>query len=199
MPAVIKRLLTLIVLTVIAVSVGLGAAGAWSVWYRSTGFREQFQPSAKPQKANYVPTSVDIISIRGSEPDVETRDKAALLSNPVPATNESINGGKRLYEIYCSPCHGKNGEGMGIMGAVPYLARAPQAENDSLAQYLSGYLGYKPGVDLSFVQEEADSQVYYSITNGGEAIMPGFADALSPTERWDVINYIKRGLGVGIH
>src|SRR5690349_6647547 len=36
---------------------------------------------------------------------------AAALKNPVPASAESIDAGKRLYQRHCASCHGANAEG----------------------------------------------------------------------------------------
>lgn len=175
---------------------GILGYGVFTVWYRSTGYLEQNQPSLKPQEApGYAPMPAVSIMTTGKEPDVTTRNQARRLRNPVAPTGESIGAGKELYITYCSPCHGISGDGRGLMGSVPLLKRAPDQENRDLARYLSGYLGYTPGVDLNFVQEEPDGELYYTITNGGEAIMPSFRDAMSPEQRWDLINYIKRGLG----
>jgi mono/diheme cytochrome c family protein len=60
---------------------------------------------------------------------------------------------------------------------------------------MSGYLGYAPGVNLNFVQELPDGLLYYIVVNGGESIMPSFKDAMSPDQRWHLVNYIKRRLG----
>lgn len=173
----------------------LMAFGAWTVWYRSTGFREQFQDVLKPQKADYSPTPAAIVMTTGREPDVSTRFMARMLNNPNAPIGESLDAGKEIFLTYCAPCHGETGDGMGIMGSVPYLERAPDQQNQDLSEYLSGYLGYNPDVNLNFVLEEPDGELYYTITNGGEAIMPSFRDALSPDQRWDLVNYIKRSLG----
>lgn len=191
----VKKALMIGALAFILVFGALIAFGAWSVWYRNTGYQEQFQLAPKPQKAIYFKTPKESIVTTGLEPDTSTRTKARWLVNPVAPVGESISAGKELYLIYCAPCHGIDGDGLGIMGAVPYLGKAPDYESQALAQYLSGYLGYSPRVNLNFIQEESDGEIFYTITNGGEAIMPAFRDALTPQQRWDLINYIKRGLG----
>ena len=129
-----------------------------------------------------------------NEIDVSTRDIAAKAVNPVPVSVESIDSGKDLYFYYCSRCHGKDGDGRGLMGSVPSLRRESRQVDEDLSTYLSGYLGYKPNVNSSFVQDESEGEIYYTITRGGEAIMPPYKDALSPRDRWDVINYIKNEL-----
>ena len=128
------------------------------------------------------------------EIDVSTRDIAAKAVNPVPVSVESIESGKDLFFYYCSRCHGKDGDGRGLMGSVPSLRRESKKVEEELSNYLSGYLGYKPNINASYVQDETVGEIYYTLTNGGEAIMPPYKDALSPRDRWDVINYMKHEL-----
>ncbi|MEL6811980.1 MAG: cytochrome c [Bacteroidota bacterium] len=39
----------------------------------------------------------------------------AELKNPIPVTEESLEKGKELYDIYCAVCHGVKGDGQGIL------------------------------------------------------------------------------------
>ena len=39
----------------------------------------------------------------------------AELKNPIPVTEKNLEEGKKLYEIYCAVCHGKKGDGQGIL------------------------------------------------------------------------------------
>ncbi|MEP3204718.1 MAG: cytochrome c [Gilvibacter sp.] len=39
----------------------------------------------------------------------------AELKNPEPVTQENLDAGKELYEIYCAVCHGSKGDGQGIL------------------------------------------------------------------------------------
>ena len=54
----------------------------------------------------------------------------------------------------------------------------------------------KSPVDLNedYTQDQADGQLFFTITRG-RATMPFYRDALSPAERWDVINYLKQEFG----
>lgn len=161
-------------------------------WYLSTGFLEVNHPSIKAQET--VVNLADAIDIKGLEPDASQRHIARKLTNPIAPNLESLREGKELFGIYCSPCHGKEGEGLGIMGSVPILSTAPSSEEASLKSYLSGFLGYQPNIDANFVQHETDGELFYTITNGGEAIMPSFKEAMYPEQRWHLVNYIKKGL-----
>lgn len=39
----------------------------------------------------------------------------AELTNPLPVTQENLDEGKKLYDIYCAVCHGDKGDGQGIL------------------------------------------------------------------------------------
>jgi mono/diheme cytochrome c family protein len=100
---------------------------------------------------------------------VVARELYATRRNPVPATPESVGRGQALYTIYCTPCHGASGKGEGLV--TPRFIPAP---------------------DLTSVpvQGKPDGHFSYYIGYGG-AIMPAYGEALSPAERWDIVNYLR--------
>ena len=67
----------------VLVAVLLGAVSFQYVWYRTTVFREQNQPSYKPQEVASPATLAGTIPITGEEPIVNTRAGARLLENPI--------------------------------------------------------------------------------------------------------------------
>ena len=54
----------------------------------------------------------------------------------------------------------------------------------------------KAPVDLNdaYTQDQTDGQLYFTLTRG-RALMPFYRDALIPSERWDVINYVRSDFG----
>ena len=140
------------------------------------------QPVAKAQRtpAPAEPNSVPIVggeNLPAPDPDDEqamdaAKDEAASLPNPIPATAESLERGKALYEMTCLVCHGPDGRGDGPVGQK-FVTKAP--------------------VDLheDYTQDQADGSIFFTLTRG-RALMPSYRDALSVEERWHVINYIKR-------
>jgi S-disulfanyl-L-cysteine oxidoreductase SoxD len=100
----------------------------------------------------------------------EQRDAAAARKNPVPATPESIKKGEVLYVVYCTPCHGVSGKGDGLV-----------AEK------------YVPPADLTnaALQKARTDGYWQSYLSVGGAIMPSYAEALSPEERWHVVNFLR--------
>jgi mono/diheme cytochrome c family protein len=95
----------------------------------------------------------------------------AGLVNPVPATAQSVNTGRLLYEANCLACHGVRGRGDG-----------------PLARSLN-----PPPLDLMVHGPvHTDGELFGWISEGvtGTA-MPSFADRLTETERWHLVNYLR--------
>lgn len=141
------------------------------------------QPSEKAQES-IAPPGPGSVPIHGGETvplplnDEESdamKDAAAAIENPVPATDESIARGKVFYEVNCVVCHGTEGLGDGPVG-LKFVEKAPVDLNDA------------------YTQDQAVGQLFFTLTRG-RAKMPFYRDALSPAERWDVINYVKSEFG----
>jgi mono/diheme cytochrome c family protein len=91
-------------------------------------------------------------------------------TTPVPSSSASIQHGQQLFSITCQVCHGKTGNGLS-----PLAAFFPTPPAD-----LTG----------ATVQGMTDAQIYVVITQGFN-VMPPMAENLNPSERWDVINYVR--------
>jgi putative copper resistance protein D len=90
----------------------------------------------------------------------------------VPYAAASIVAGRVLYRAHCESCHGVAGYGDGPAGGA--LPRRPA---DLTAKHASDHTA---------------GDLYWWISHGIEpAGMPGFADQLTPEERWDVINFVR--------
>jgi mono/diheme cytochrome c family protein len=145
-------------------------AVAWP-WSRDMtdgiNIKPQAHPMPFPKRSVPVPDTATMIH-------VADRDDAAKLPNPIPATPESVNKGKALFTIYCTPCHGVSGTGDGLVGEKlvlrPFNLTSPS------------------------VQQIPDGLIFGYITFGG-AVMPIYGNDLSPTERWHVVNYVRKVFG----
>jgi len=100
----------------------------------------------------------------------EERDAAATRRNPVPATPQSIKQGEELFAVYCTPCHGASGKGDGLVATK--FVPPPDLTNP----------------DLHKVRTDGYWQSY---VGAGGAIMPPYGEALTPEERWSVVNYLR--------
>jgi mono/diheme cytochrome c family protein len=91
-------------------------------------------------------------------------------SEPIPATDNSLQRGQVLFNTNCALCHGPEGTGNGP---------------------LSGFFSPKPA-DLTGdrVQSLTNAELFLIITQG-RGLMPSLAENLSAGERWDVINHVR--------
>lgn len=92
------------------------------------------------------------------------------LHNPLKPTSLNLAHGKALFGTTCAPCHGIHGHGDGTV--VHLLQHKP-------ADLLTGVSKNLP-----------DGYIFGYIRNGG-IWMPSYADAMTPTERWQVVLYVR--------
>lgn len=100
------------------------------------------------------------------------------LKNPLKPTNEVLARGKELYNIYCAPCHGEQGDGKGKLVQLGKYPPPPPYNSERFYMLSDGHM-------------------FHSITYGtaqGQGIMGSFAAQLTPTERWAIITYIRTQL-----
>jgi mono/diheme cytochrome c family protein len=96
--------------------------------------------------------------------------EAAQKQNPVAVNESSLAGGEKIYARRCVACHGQKGNGDG-----------PDAID----------LGIHPAkLSDPGMREETDGALFWKITVGKKP-MPDYGRRLSPTDRWNVINYLR--------
>lgn len=94
---------------------------------------------------------------------------ARSLHNPLGPTEDNIAHGKELYATYCAVCHGITGKGD---GPVAYWLTIPPANLITSAGF------------------QTDGYMYGTIRDGG-IVMPSYADAMTPKERWQVVVFLR--------
>lgn len=107
---------------------------------------------------------------QGGEWPVSRFERALLPTNPVAGDEKATEHGKKLYGIYCTPCHGDTGHGDGplstkILLPADLTRRISRRRND-------GYL--------------------YEVIREGTSSMPAHGAVLSQNERWAVVDYIRK-------
>ncbi|HEY5599445.1 MAG TPA: c-type cytochrome [Candidatus Manganitrophaceae bacterium] len=135
------------------------------------------QPSIKPQEAPFLPPPRSA-PIQGRERTIGLLEAMAL-KNPAPATPDSIETGRRLFDAICAVCHGADAKGKGPISKKLVIPPA-DLTSASTAARPDGY--------------------YYVVMRQGGAVMPSQAEALSSRDRWDIVNYLRdlqRGGGSG--
>jgi hypothetical protein len=89
---------------------------------------------------------------------------------PFPVTMEVLQRGQERYNIYCTPCHSRVGNGEGMIVQRGYRP----AGNYHTPRLMAAPLGH----------------FFYVMTNGFGA-MPDYAAQVSPQDRWAIVAYIK--------
>jgi mono/diheme cytochrome c family protein len=90
---------------------------------------------------------------------------------PIRLTMTSLERGRRLYNIYCTPCHGFVGNGDGIV-----IKR--------------GFRTVPPSFHTASMRSTAAGHFFDVITNGFGAMSP-YAHQLVVEDRWTVVSYIR--------
>jgi hypothetical protein len=89
---------------------------------------------------------------------------------PFPATLPVLERGQERYNIYCTPCHSRVGNGAGMIVQRGYKPAGNFHDSKRLAEPLSHY--------------------FYVISNGYGA-MPDYAAQIVPADRWAIAAYIR--------
>jgi hypothetical protein len=89
---------------------------------------------------------------------------------PFPVTMTVLRRGQEQFNIYCTPCHSRVGNGMGEIVMRGYKPAANFHDQVRMAQPVSHY--------------------FYVMTHGYGA-MPDYSAQLTPADRWAVAAYIR--------
>jgi mono/diheme cytochrome c family protein len=173
MPGLRHRLRTARGLALIGLSLAPLIAGAWP-WSRDMANQISVKPEHGPDSIRLFPQRS--VPMPGTKTlfHVHDRDHAMALVNPNPATEESIDHGRKFFQIFCTPCHGKSGTGDGLVGAKFIIRPFDLTAENEQKTVPEGY-------------------IFGTVTFGG-AFMPSYGNDLSPSEIWDVVNYVRHGL-----
>ncbi|PBB18046.1 cytochrome c [Mesorhizobium sp. WSM4313] len=89
---------------------------------------------------------------------------------PYPITIELLQRGQQRFDIFCSPCHGRTGDGHGIIVQRGFPA--------------------PPSYHQEALRKASDRHFYDVITNGYGA-MYSYAARVPPQDRWAIVAYIR--------
>ena len=91
---------------------------------------------------------------------------------PVAVNRAVLERGQDRYNVYCAPCHGKSGNGNGIIMQGDYgYTPASSYHGDRLRQVTDGYM--------------------YDVITNGVRNMPGYAQQIPVHDRWAIVSYIR--------
>ncbi len=162
----------------------LGGFAALTATLLLTGCRQDMhnQPKFYPQRG----TSF-YIDGRSVRPQVEnTVSRAQLHANtyfytglaggkegdgmPLPVTTELLQRGQEQYNIFCTPCHSRVGNGAGMIVQRGYRP----AGNFHTDRLRNAPLGH-----------------FYSVIANGYGAMPEYGSQVSPANRWAIVAYVR--------
>jgi mono/diheme cytochrome c family protein len=89
---------------------------------------------------------------------------------PVAVTRELLERGRQRYDIFCSPCHDRTGQGLGMVVRRGY--RRPNSFHiDRLREAAPGY--------------------FYDVISKGFGAMADYSAQIEPADRWAIVAYIR--------
>jgi mono/diheme cytochrome c family protein len=90
---------------------------------------------------------------------------------PAVKINEKLlNRGEDRYKIFCTPCHGLQGDGLGMIAARG-MRHPPSYHIDRLRQAPNGY--------------------FYDVMTNGYGAMYSYSERIPPPDRWAIVAYIR--------
>jgi hypothetical protein len=160
----------------------LSVAALAAIWL--TGCRQDMhdQPRYEPLEAN--PFFADR---RASRPQVkdtiargQLREDEHLYTGmingepvttfPFPVTRAIIERGRQRFEIFCTPCHGRLGNGQGMVTQRGFR-HPPTYHSEQLREAPLGH--------------------FFDVISNGFGAMYSFNDRIPPADRWAIIAYIR--------
>ena len=89
---------------------------------------------------------------------------------PVPVSQALLDRGEERYRIFCSPCHGIQGDGNGMV-VMRGMKRPPSYHEDRLRQAPNGH--------------------FYDVMTNGFGQMYSYSAQIPPRDRWAIVAYVR--------
>ena len=97
-------------------------------------------------------------------------DGSFVVRIPLPVTAELAARGRERYDIFCSPCHGRTGNGRGMIVSRGF--KQPESFHaERLRQVQDGY--------------------FYDVITNGFGQMSSYASQVPPEDRWAIVAYLR--------
>jgi Cytochrome C oxidase, cbb3-type, subunit III len=162
--------------------IGVGIAAACCLACLAVAGCSLKQDMARQPKDNPLWPSDFFADGRSARPIVENTVARGSLENdalfvpkdsnafPVPFNLELLQHGQDRFNIYCSPCHGLQGDGDGLV-AVRGMKHPPTYHQDRLRQVPNGYI--------------------YDVITNGFGVMLDYSAQIAPRDRWAIVAYVR--------
>jgi hypothetical protein len=89
---------------------------------------------------------------------------------PLPVTQELMARGRDRYNIFCTPCHGIQGDGMGMV-TLRGMKLPPTFHQERLRNEPVGY--------------------FFDVITNGFGAMNSYSMQLTPRDRWAIVAYVR--------
>lgn len=89
---------------------------------------------------------------------------------PLPVNEKLLQRGEDRYKVFCTPCHGLQGDGNGI-ASVRGMKHPPSYHIERLRQAPNGY--------------------FYDVISNGFGVMYSYSERIAPRDRWAIIAYLR--------
>jgi mono/diheme cytochrome c family protein len=123
--------------------------------------------SARP----IVPGTVAVGALRTDTPYFTGKSGGKLVDTlPVAVTKELLARGQQRFNIYCSPCHGQDGYGQGMIVRRGFRA-PPSYHIDRLRNAPIGH--------------------FFDVMTNGFGVMPSYAVQVPVADRWAIAAYVR--------
>jgi mono/diheme cytochrome c family protein len=109
---------------------------------------------------------VEVIPVKGFDP----AEKLANDESPASVRRATLERGRERFNIYCSPCHSRTGDGLGMIVQRGF-SKPPSLHEPRLRDAPAGHF-------------------FHVITNGYGA-MYSYASRVAPSDRWAIVAYIR--------
>jgi mono/diheme cytochrome c family protein len=96
--------------------------------------------------------------------------RAQAVANKPPLTRELLARGRERFDIYCSPCHGRLGDGNGMV-VQRGMPHPPSYHTERL--------------------RTAKDQHFFDVITNGYGVMYSYASRVPAKDRWAIVAYIR--------
>jgi len=93
----------------------------------------------------------------------------AELKSPLIKDEVNLENGKKMYGIYCATCHGKKGDGNGVLAQREKFLGIPNYKDRDINE----------------------GSIYHVIMHG-KGLMGSHASQLTMKERWQIVQYVEQ-------
>jgi len=97
-------------------------------------------------------------------------DGLPVAAFPFAITHVELDRGQDRFNVYCSPCHGRTGEGNGMVVQRGYR----QAQSMHIDRLKLAPVGY-----------------FYDVITNGFGVMPDYRTQIPVEDRWKIIAYVR--------